>query len=186
MNQKICLLYIFLSLLFASFNLRCINAISVESSVTNVGEEVRDEEGNIVELPVLFLSHGAPTLIMRDEVVFGGLRNDVGYGSKANDWYQQLSSQLNLDKGVRRPKAIVMFSAHYEHPNSVMITAQDRYSTLLYDYGGFPQYTYDVKYPCHGSSALARHIQTMLLDGQIPAALDIRRNSTFSFIFNLW
>lgn len=147
------------------------------TSTLKIGEQVFDEDGREVELPVLFISHGAPVLIMNDEPVFGGEKNDVGYGSAANNWYQQLPKQLNLEKGARRPKAIVMISAHYENRNSVLITAKDKYPELYYDYSGFPKYTYEVKYPCAGNSALAEYIKGLLVQGGVPAQLDLRRNS---------
>lgn len=66
-------------------------------------------------MPVLFLSHAAPVLFMKDDPMFGA-RNDCGIDSPAYKWYQSLPTKMNIAQGERRPKAIVMVSAHYETP----------------------------------------------------------------------
>jgi len=136
------------------------------------------DQNEVPEMPVLFLSHAAPVLLMEVHETFGPILNDVGIGTPANKWYQNLAKQLNL-VGSRRPKAIVCVSAHYITNNKrVSITAQDKYPSLYYDFGGFPRRLYSYQYPCPGSVKLAQRIKSLLEDGpyKIPAHLDTKRN----------
>ncbi len=61
-----------------------------------------------------------------------GVSNDSGVGSPAYKWYEQLAKQLHLDSGARRPKAIVVVSAHWEENQKTYVTAQDKHKTLYY------------------------------------------------------
>ncbi|WP_198402619.1 DODA-type extradiol aromatic ring-opening family dioxygenase [Marinobacter salinus] len=46
---------------------------------------------------------------------------------------------------------------------------------LIYDYYGFPEEAYDIRYPCPGEPALARQVYQALDQAGIPARLDDRR-----------
>jgi len=127
------------------------------------------------ELPVLFLSHCAPILLMGPSNIFGR-PNNCHSESEVAAWYSGLAKQLDLAEGARRPKALVLLSAHWETSEAVRITAQDRHPTLYYDYYGFPKHTYEVKYPAPGSVKLAGRIQSLLQKAGINAELDTKRN----------
>jgi aromatic ring-opening dioxygenase catalytic subunit (LigB family) len=104
-----------------------------------------------------------------------GQKNDAHFQSETANWYRSIPKTTGLT-GENKPKAIVQFSAHYETPTGpIKITAQDKYDGLLYDYYGFPDHTYDVKYPCPGSTQLAKHIKDLLISNNIPAELDTKR-----------
>jgi aromatic ring-opening dioxygenase catalytic subunit (LigB family) len=62
------------------------------------------------------------------------------------------------------PKAVLVISGHWEE-NPVRVTAQAA-PPLLYDYYGFPQHTYQLKYPAPGAPLLAQRIAE-LLDGAV-------------------
>lgn len=57
---------------------------------------------------------------------------------------------------IARPTAIVLVSAHWEAPTA-SVTA-GAHPALIYDYGGFPPESYDIRYPCPGNPPLAAAI----------------------------
>jgi len=61
-----------------------------------------------------------------------------------------------------KPKAVVIVSGHWEERDFAVNTAPN--PALLFDYYGFPEHTYHLKYPAPGSPDLARRVRA-LLDG---------------------
>ncbi|HEY9389067.1 MAG TPA: class III extradiol ring-cleavage dioxygenase [Mycobacteriales bacterium] len=90
-------------------------------------------------MPVLYLSHGAPTL--------------------ADDrlWTRQLA---DWSAGLPRPRAVLMVSAHWEE--APVAVAATRTVPLVYDFWGFPQKYYQVTYPAPGAPWLAERVSTLL------------------------
>ena len=73
----------------------------------------------------------------------------------------------------RRPKAIVMVSAHWLEPHWAVSGAAK--PELFYDYYGFPPHTYELTYPASGAPELAEQIrQTLNAAGQ-DSAVDAQR-----------
>jgi 4,5-DOPA dioxygenase extradiol len=90
-------------------------------------------------MPVLYLSHGAPPLA-----------KDPIWPSQLSDWSGALP----------RPTAILMVSAHWEQaPIAISAT---RPVPLVYDFWGFPQHYYDVKYPSPPAPDLAASVTALL------------------------
>lgn len=105
-------------------------------------------------LPVLFVSHGAPTLALD-----GGA------------WEARLGAWA---KGLGEVKAVLVVSAHWERPGPVAVTAAARPETW-HDFSGFPEALYQIRYPAPGNPELAARIVRLLLDGGVEAVLDPRR-----------
>lgn len=72
-----------------------------------------------------------------------------------------------------KPEAIVVVSAHWE-AEPVTITSGPA-PGLVYDYYGFPEEAYRVRYPAPGDPALAARIQKSLEAGGVQAQLDGKR-----------
>lgn len=71
---------------------------------------------------------------------------------------------------VVRPKAIIVFSAHWQSDHANVIEVNDSESEpLLYDFYGFPRHYYSEKYPNEGSPSLARRVIEVLKEGGIEA-----------------
>jgi 4,5-DOPA dioxygenase extradiol len=104
-------------------------------------------------LPSLFLSHGAPTLTLTE--------------TPARSFLQQLGSQL------RRPKAILVISAHWE-TSLPMVSAVQRNDTI-HDFGGFPQVLYELRYPAVGSPSVAVRVSDLLHASGMDCKTDHRR-----------
>jgi aromatic ring-opening dioxygenase catalytic subunit (LigB family) len=98
---------------------------------------------------------------------------DVGKNSPAAHWFRQLSKQLSLPS---TPKAILVITAHWETSNSVHISAQEKHTELLYDYGGFPPEAYKLQYNPPGDLNLSKRVKTLLEQAGISAKLDEKRN----------
>jgi 4,5-DOPA dioxygenase extradiol len=104
-------------------------------------------------LPPLFLSHGAPTLLIEP--------------SPARDFLAGYGRELGW------PKAIVVVSAHWE-TNRPRVTAATRPETI-HDFHGFPRALHEHRYPAPGSPELAERIVGLLAGAGLPADLDPRR-----------
>lgn len=101
----------------------------------------------------LFICHGSPELAIQ------------------NNEYTGLLSEL----GKRiRPKAIVIFSAHWES-HILTISSIDGTYDMIYDFGGFSRELYSIKYPAKGSSEIAVRLQSMLENHGIQSRLDEKR-----------
>lgn len=103
--------------------------------------------------PSFFVAHGAPTLaIEQNEYV---------------DFLKTLASSLP------RPKAIVIFSAHWES-GIQLVSDVSEYGTI-YDFYGFPDELYRKTYPAKGDASLAREIVELFHAEGIKAELDTKR-----------
>nr|WP_321466677.1 class III extradiol ring-cleavage dioxygenase [uncultured Desulfobulbus sp.] len=88
--------------------------------------------------------------------------------------HRQLVAFLGTISGqLRRPRAIVLISAHWEaqHPT---LTAASR-PELFYDYYGFPEESYRITYPAPGNPALAGKINDLLKSAGLQPVLDSER-----------
>jgi 4,5-DOPA dioxygenase extradiol len=92
-----------------------------------------------MRMPVLFLAHGAPVLM-----------DDAGWVAELGAWA----------KGLPRPRAILMVSAHWEaRPATLGAT---RTVPLVYDFYGFPAKYYQLIYPSPGAPELAERVRGLL------------------------
>ena len=96
-------------------------------------------------LPSLFVSHGSPMLLL-----------DQVEGRDYSQW----------GKNLPKPKAILVFSAHWEG-DSLAFGEIDTHQELIYDFYGFPDELYKIQYPAPGAPWLVEEINT-LLGMQIP------------------
>ena len=112
-------------------------------------------------LPTYFISHGGgPWPWMKDEM---------------EDAYDGLEASLVRmpDEIGRTPRAVLMVSAHWEGPEFTLQTHPQ--PPMLYDYGGFPAATYQVRYPAPGAPALAQRVRALLSAAGIASAEDAQR-----------
>ncbi len=114
-----------------------------------------------MKLPVYFISHGGgpwpyiPAMQASNAALAASLRD--------------IPAQLG-----RKPKAILMVSAHWETDGVFSITANSR-PPMIYDYYGFPEHTYQIQYPAHGSPELAGRVQELLSAADLPVVADTQR-----------
>jgi 4,5-DOPA dioxygenase extradiol len=100
-----------------------------------------DEEGSMAarRQPVLFVSHGAPTLAIDRERGAGLAR---------------------LGRELARPSAVLVVSAHWERTPAALGTS--RQLSLLHDYAGFPPQIARVRYDAPGAPELAARVADLL------------------------
>jgi 4,5-DOPA dioxygenase extradiol len=104
-------------------------------------------------LAPIFVSHGAPTLVLED--------------IPARDFLAGLGDK------VGRPDAIVVASAHWETP-APMVGAPQRFDTI-HDFYGFPAAMYQLRYAPAGDRAVAGKVVAALQAAGFSAGLDLQR-----------
>jgi aromatic ring-opening dioxygenase catalytic subunit (LigB family) len=80
---------------------------------------------------------------------------------------------VKLPTRLRKPEAILVLSAHWEESQPTLMGGAN--PAMFYDYYGFPDQAYRVKYPAPGSPQLAERIAGMLGGNNIPARIDPTR-----------
>jgi 4,5-DOPA dioxygenase extradiol len=94
---------------------------------------------DMTRMPVLYLSHGAPPLA-----------DDARWPGELARW----------SAGLSKPESILMVSAHWEEaPLSVGAT---RRVPLVYDFWGFPERYYTVRYDSPGAPELADDVRRLI------------------------
>lgn len=105
------------------------------------------------KMPVLFISHGAPTLPLEP-------------GATGAAW-RELGEQLP------RPSAILVISAHWE--TRIPTLSQVVQPETIHDFSGFPAELYKLQYPAPGAPALAESAAFLLQQAGIAVQLDAAR-----------
>ncbi|NHC41239.1 dioxygenase [Bacillus sp. MM2020_1] len=104
-------------------------------------------------LPSFFIAHGAPLLAVE------------------NNEYTQFLNQLG--QTLPRPKAIILFSAHWE--SSIQkVSDVDTYDTI-YDFGGFDPELYRIKYPAQGNQQISKEIKDLFTENGVSFDVETKR-----------
>jgi 4,5-DOPA dioxygenase extradiol len=104
-------------------------------------------------MPVLYVSHGAPTLPLES--------------SAAHDFL------TGLGAATGRPRAILVVSAHWETDRPAVSAAPQ--PETIYDFHGFPRALYRLSYPAPGAPQFAARVAELLAGQGMPAQLDPQR-----------
>ena len=97
-------------------------------------------------LPSLFLAHGAPLLL-----------DDTQWVAELLDW----------SRALPRPRAVLSVSAHWVDRHVAL--GATRTVPLVYDFSGFPERFYRLKYPAPGAPDLADRVEALLGAAGIPS-----------------
>lgn len=101
--------------------------------------------------PVLFVSHGAPTVALEE----GGLATALrGFAASAGS-----------------PLAVLVISAHWTTPREIGITSAARHR-LAYDFSGFPEALYRIRWPAPGAPDVAARAAALVEAAGFRARLD--------------
>jgi 4,5-DOPA dioxygenase extradiol len=101
----------------------------------------------------LFLCHGGPTLAIE------------------NNEYTNFITELG--KKIK-PKAVVVFTAHWESETTTISAVEDTYE-MIYDFYGFSKELYSLKYAAKGSKKVASKLQGLLKAHSIESQFDTKR-----------
>jgi 4,5-DOPA dioxygenase extradiol len=109
--------------------------------------------GDVTALPSVFLSHGAPTLVFED--------------IPARQFMAGLGSALGA------PKSILCISAHWDTEAPAISGAV--VPETIYDFYGFPDELYRLRYPAPGAPDLAKRAAALLKAKGMSCAIDESR-----------
>lgn len=104
-------------------------------------------------MPSFFIAHGAPLLAIEN-----------------NEYTQFLES---LGTTLAKPKAIILFSAHWE--SHVQKVSDVNEFETIYDFGGFPEALYRIKYPAKGYPEVTQEITELFTKQAVPFDVDTGR-----------
>lgn len=116
--------------------------------------------GGGAPLPTFFIPHGAGPCFFMDWT-----QGRPDEWDRTGDFLKGLRGALD-----QKPKAIVVISGHWEAAQFTV--ASGPRPSLIYDYGGFPAHTYQLKYDAPGDPALAQRIRDLLSEQGIASAAD--------------
>lgn len=112
-------------------------------------------------MPTMFISHGGgPWPWIKEQMPgdFGPLEDSL----------QAIPAELGVT-----PRAILAVSGHWEAPEFTVQTHAR--PPMLYDYGGFPEFTYHLDYPAPGSPEVAARVGDLLTAAGLPVQTDDQR-----------
>ncbi len=111
-------------------------------------------------LPTIFISHGAPSLILEKD--------------ETTEFFTALG------KKISQPEGIICISAHWETLEP-LVTFNPQ-SQTIYDFFGFPEALYQLNYPATGSEIFANQVIAALANAGFPAQL----HSSRGFDHGVW
>ena len=128
-----------------------------------------------MRLPTYFISHGGGPWPWLD----GPFRRQF-------DRLDESLKAITRELGVK-PRAVLVITGHWEEDRFTVQSAAR--PGMIYDYGGFPEHTYRIRYDAPGAPDVARRVQALLEQARIPAAEDPERgfdHGTFTPLYSMY
>jgi len=129
----------------------------------------------MTRLPTYFISHGGGPWPYLD-----------GPFRRMFDQLEQSLVDIRRELGDA-PRAVLVISGHWEEDGFAISSGEE--PGMVYDYSGFPEHTYRIRYKAPGSPGLAARVQQLLSGGGVEARLDPDRgydHGTFSVMKPLY
>jgi 4,5-DOPA dioxygenase extradiol len=117
--------------------LKTLGVLPFSNMNLNELKNISDNFPKSEKTPVIFIGHGNPMNALAD-----------------NSFTHNLSL---LGKTIEPPKAILVISAHWLTTNKTQVSVNP-FPKTIYDFGGFPDELYKVKYEPKGSPEMAREV----------------------------
>jgi aromatic ring-opening dioxygenase catalytic subunit (LigB family) len=117
-----------------------------------------------MKLPTFFIPHGGGPCFFMDP-----------NGGAADPMWQPMQAYLAglIDSLPERPRAILLVSGHWEAPQVTVHTGAR--PGLLYDYYGFPEHTYRLRWDAPGAPDLAHRAKALIEAVGFPVAEEAER-----------
>ena len=106
----------------------------------------------------------------------------ISHGGGPWPWLPEMRAQMhtletslaNMPKEIgQTPSAILMISGHWEADDFAVMSSPA--PPMVYDYGGFPPFTYQIKYASPGAPKIAERTAELLKTANLPTHLDSTR-----------
>lgn len=106
----------------------------------------------------------------------------ISHGGGPWPWLPEMRQRLKpLEESLaatpaelpEKPKAILMVSGHWEGAGFAVMSSPK--PPMVYDYFGFPAFTYEIRYDAPGAPELARRTAELIAEAGLPASLDPER-----------
>ncbi|KAG8833663.1 hypothetical protein FRC17_010267 [Serendipita sp. 399] len=124
------------------------------------------------KIPAFFFAHGSPMLVWPKSIAprggsFAEMHKSAGPDEVLAQFLQDFGRAL-VEK--YNPRAIVVFSAHWESPKQeILVSDYGEENPLLMDYYGFPQELYQIKFKSKGDSDVAQEVVAALKEAGMSA-----------------
>ncbi|KAL2844968.1 Extradiol ring-cleavage dioxygenase, class III enzyme, subunit B [Aspergillus pseudoustus] len=109
--------------------------------------------GDKMKTPVYFFSHGGPNIMF-----------EVDHPA-----YKELGKIGREITTKVKPRAVVVFSAHWQAGRDTVQVNTAELTELIYDFYGFPSHYYEEKYPNVGSKEVAKKVLDLFKEAGIKA-----------------
>lgn len=116
---------------------------------------------DLVRQPTLYIPHGGGPCFFMDW-------NPPGIWDRMADFLRGLVATLPA-----KPRAVLLISGHWLE--TAFTVGSHPHPPLIYDYYGFPEHTYQLRYDAPGDPALAVRVRALLDAQSLPTAEDPRR-----------
>jgi len=122
-------------------------------------------------LPVIFVSHGAgPAWFIDSRKESMEMLKGMDMHSESAEATRNLRNTAGLP---RKPRAILVISAHWEEAEHTVSTSP--HPSLYFDYYGFPESTYKIVWPVPGEPAVAQSVIQLLTSNGIKCCENDKR-----------
>jgi len=112
------------------------------------------------KMPTYFISHGGGP--------WPWLKSEMPMYALLEKSLQDIPRELGVV-----PRVVLCVSAHWESADFAI--QAHPHPPMLYDYGGFPEHTYQIQYPAPGAPACAAKVHQLLQSAGLSSHLDIER-----------
>lgn len=160
--------YSYIAILLVSFSLPLIYSTVESYTRTN---SVWQDGGNPAQSTTQAVNTMSDSNPSRTPVYFLGIGGPNFMEAKDHPAYHQLAAVGRDITTKVRPKAVVVFSAHWqEHPDKISVNTAE-HTDLIYDFYNFPAHYYEYDYPNRGS----REVAEKVIDKLKAAGIEVER-----------